>query len=47
MLFDSRASHSFIAASCMRVLGLEFETIDEPLLVISPLETKERIDQIC
>ena len=47
VLFDSGASHSFIAASCVRVLGLEFETLDEPLHVSSPLGTKERIDQIC
>ena len=47
MLFDSGASHSFIAASCVRVLGLEVETLDEPLHVSSPLGTKARIDQIC
>ena len=47
VLFDSGASHSFIAASCVRVLGLEVETLDEPLHVSSPLETKARIDRIC
>ena len=47
MLFDSSASHSFIAASCVRVLGLEVETLDEPLHVSSPLGTKVRIDRIC
>ena len=47
MLFDSGASHSFVTASCVRVLGLEVETLDEPLLVSSPLRTKERIDRIC
>ena len=47
VLFDSGASHSFIAASCVRVLGLEVETLDEPLHVSSPLGTKERIDRIC
>ena len=47
MLFDSGASHSFIAASCVRVLGLEVETLDEPLHVSSPLGTKARIDRIC
>ena len=47
VLFDSGASHSFIVASCVRVLGLEVETLDEPLHVSSPLETKERIDRIC
>ena len=47
VLFDSGASHSFIAASCVRVLGLEVETLDEPLHVSSPLGTNERIDRIC
>ena len=47
MLFDSCASHSFIVASCVRVLGLEVETLDEPLHVSSPLGTKVRIDRIC
>ena len=47
MLFDSCASHSFIVASCVRVLGLEVETLDEPLHVSSPLGTKVRIDLIC
>ena len=47
VLFDSSASHSFIVASCVRVLGLEVETLDEPLHVSSPLGTKARIDQIC
>ena len=47
MLFDSGASHSFIAASCVKVLGLEVETLDEPLNVSSPLRTRARIDWIC
>ena len=47
MLFDSSASHSFIAASYVRVLGLEVEILDEPLHVSSPLGTKTRIDWIC
>ena len=47
VLFDSGASYSFIAASCVRVLGLEVETLDEPLHVSSPLGTKARIDKIC
>ena len=46
VLFDSGASHSFIAASCGRVLVLEVETLDEPLHVSSPIGTKERIDRI-
>ena len=47
VLFDSGASHSFIAASCVRVLGLKVETLDETLHVSSPLGTKERIERIC
>ena len=47
VLFDSGASHSFIAASCVRVLGLEVETLDEPLHVSSPIGTKAIIDRIC
>ena len=47
VLFDSSASHSFIVSSCVRVLGLEVETLDEPLHVSSPLGAKERIDRIC
>ena len=47
VLFDSGASHSFIATSCVRVLGLEVETLDEPLNVSFPLRTRARIDQIC
>ena len=47
VLFDSGASHSFIVASCVRVLGLEVKTLDEPLHVSSPLGTKVRIDRIC
>ena len=47
VLFDSGASHSFTATYCVRVLGLEVETLDEPLHVSSPLGTKARIDWIC
>ena len=47
ILFDSSASHSFMAASSVDVLGLEVETLDELLYVSSPLGTKVRIDQIC
>ena len=31
----------------MRELGLEVETLDEPLYVISPLGTRVSIDLIC
>ena len=47
VLFDSSASHSFIAALCVKELGLEVETLEKPLHVSSPLGTKVRVDQIC
>ena len=46
ILFDSGASHSFVASSSVDVLGLEVETLDEPLHVSSPLGTRVRIDKI-
>ena len=46
MLFDSSASHSFIAASIVIELGLEVETLEEPLYVSSPLEIRARIRMI-
>ena len=36
VLFDSDASHSFIAASVVVEFGLEVETLEEPLYVSSP-----------
>ena len=47
MLFDSGASHSFIVASVVIELGLEVETLEEPLSVSSPLGIKVRIGMIC
>ena len=47
ILFDYGASHSFVVASNVDVLGLEVETLDEPLHVSSPLGTRVRINQIC
>ena len=47
ILFDYSALHSFVAASSVDVLGLELETLDEPLYVSSPLGTRVRIDHIC
>ena len=44
ILFDSSASHSFVVASSVNALGLEVETLDEPLYVSSPLRTRVRID---
>ena len=47
VLFDSGASHSFIAASVVIELGLEVETLKEPLYVSSPLGIRARIGMIC
>ena len=47
VLFDSGASHSFIAALGVKELGLEVETLEKPLHVSSPLGTKVRVDKIC
>ena len=46
-MFDSGASHSFIAASCVKDLGLEVETLEDPLHVSSPLGTRVNVDKIC
>ena len=46
MLFDSGASHSFIATSLVIELGLEIETLEEPLYVSSPLGTRTRLGMI-
>ena len=47
MLFDSGASHSFIAASVVIELGLEVEALEEPLYVSFPLGIRARIGMIC
>ena len=47
VLFDSGASHSFIATSCVITLGLKVESLGKPLHMSSPLRTRVRIDQIC
>ena len=47
MLFDYGASHSFISASVVIELGLEVETLEEPLYVSSPLGIRARIGMIC
>ena len=39
VLFDSSASHSFVAASCVKELGLKVETLEESLHMSSPLGT--------
>ena len=47
VLFDSGASLSFIAVSCVKEYGLEVETLEKPLHVSSPLGTKVSVDMIC
>ena len=47
ILFDYGASHSFVVASSVDVLGLEVETLNESLHVSFPLGTRVRIDHIC
>ena len=47
VLFYSGTSHSFIATSCVRELGLEVETLEKPLYVSSPLGTRVSVDLIC
>ena len=47
MLFDSGASHSFIAASVVIELGLKVEALEEPLYLSSPLGIRARIRMIC
>ena len=46
-MFDSGASHSFIATSCVRKLGLEVKTLEKLLYVSSPLGTRVRVDLMC
>ena len=46
ILFDYGASHSFIATSCVNVLGLKVEFLGNPLHVSSPLGIRVRVDQI-
>ena len=46
-MFDSGASHSFIDASVMRELGVEVETLEEPLYVSSRLGTRVSINMTC
>ena len=47
ILFDYGVSHSFIAASCVEELGLEVETLENPLYVSSPLGTRVSVQLIC
>ena len=47
VLFDSGASHSFIAASVVIELGLNVKALEEPLYVSSPLGIRAMIGMIC
>ena len=47
ILYDSGASHSFIAASCTEELGLEVKTLEKSLQLSSPLRTRVSIQRIC
>ena len=47
VLFDYGASHSFIPALVVIELGLEVETLEEPLYVSSPLGIRARKGMIC
>ena len=47
VLFAFGASHSFLVASCVKDLGLEAETLEEPFHVSSPLRTRVSVDKIC
>ena len=46
VLFDFGALHSFIATSVVIELGLEVETLEEPLYVSSPIGIRARIGMI-
>ena len=46
-IIDFGVSHSFIFASVVRELGLEVETLEEPLYVSSPIGTRVSLGLIC
>ena len=46
-IIDYGASHSFVSISCVKDLGLEVKTLEEPLHVSSPLGSRVSVDQIC
>ena len=47
VLLDSGALHSFIAVAVVKELGLEVETLKEPLYVSFPLGIRVSIDLVC
>ena len=46
ILFKYGALHSFIDASCVKELLLEFKTLENPLHVCPPIGTRVRVDMI-
>ena len=47
MFWFGQQSHSFIAASCVKELGLEVETLEESMHVSSLLGIRVSVDLIC
>ena len=47
VFFYYGVSHSFIATSCVNVLGLKVESLGKSLHVSSPLRTRVSVDMIC
>ena len=44
VLFDTGTTYSFISASC---LGFKMESVENLLLIESPMGTNSRVDRIC
>ena len=47
VLFNSGASYSFVAASCVKDLGLEVRPLEKPLHVSFPIGARVSVDKIC
>ena len=47
VLFDTGTTYSFISASCANALGLKTESVENLLLIESPMGTNSRVDRIC
>ena len=47
VLFETRATHSFISASYADSLGLKMEGVENLLIIQSPMHVKSRVDRIC
>ncbi|GAB2285939.1 hypothetical protein Dimus_039735 [Dionaea muscipula] len=46
-LFDTGASHSFISSAIVTSLGLETEDLDIPLIVMTPMGDRARLETVC